>query len=37
MGTISHLKDNFKEFPVKKISDLFPAGLFFLVLQVNVY
>ena len=37
MGKISHLKYNFKEFPVKKIGDLFPAGLFFLVLQVNVY
>ena len=36
-GKISHLKSNFKEFPVKKIGDLFPAGFFFPVLKVNVY
>ena len=37
MGKISHLKCNFKEFPAKKIVDLFPAELFFRVLQVNIY
>ena len=37
MGKISHLKENFWQFPVEKIRNFFPAGLFLFVLQVNVY
>ena len=37
LGTICHSKWSFWEFLGKKPGDFYPAGLFFLVLQVNVY
>ena len=36
-GKSSQLKCNFQEFPGKKNGDFYPAGLFFLMLQVNLY